>query len=425
MAIRDTSAQDTRIDAAGPLRVQRRRRLLLVVAAVAVAGLAIWVAGHWLAGGRSVDAQRLRIAEVTRGNLVRDIAAEGRVIAANSPSLYATGAGTVTLHVVAGDSVQRGQVLAQIDSPELRSRLAQEQATLLSLQGDVRRAGLDAQLARSEAGKLLDQARVEQVAAQRELQRYQRAYEGGAVSQVDLARAQDSVRKADIGYAHARQDAQLQGASAGVDAGNRRALAARQQAVVDELRRQVDALTIRAPFNGQVGQVFVAQRANVQRDAAVLGVVDLSRFEVEIKVPESFARELAIGMPAQLTGNNQTHAAAVAAVSPEVVNGEVSARLRFAEGRQPPGLRQNQRLSARILLDTRKDVLMLERGPFVEQGGGRSAWVVDGSIAVRRPVVLGAASLEAVEVVSGLQAGERVVVSGAEGFGDDEKVRIN
>ena len=110
-------------------------------------------------------------------------------------------------------------------------------------------------------------------------------------------------------------------------------------------------------------------------------------FEVEIEVPESFARDLAIGMPAQI--DQQRHAvrrARSSAVSPEVVNGEVIARVRFADGKQPPGLRQNQRLSARILMDKRRNVLMVERGPFLEQDGGRFAYVVDGSRAVRRPI---------------------------------------
>lgn len=66
---------------------------------------------------------------------------------------------------------------------------------------------------------------------------------------------------------------------------------------------QVDALRIRAPFDGRVGQVIATDRTHVTANAPVLGVVDLSRFEVEISVPESFARDLAIGMPAQLTGN--------------------------------------------------------------------------------------------------------------------------
>jgi len=422
--IRDTSGQDQVLHPS-----QQRRRLprwtpyaaggIVLLAAVA------WVAGGWLSGTRSFDADRVRIAEVKRGDLVRDINADGRVIAANSPTLYAIAAGTVSLQVVAGDVVRKGQALAVIDSPELRSKLVQEESTLASLEAEAGRAVLDAQIARLNARKALDQAEIDHTAAKRDLERYQRAYAGGAVSHNDLTRAEDELHKAEIGLATARKDFVLQGEGAGLDARNKRLLADRQRAVVAEQQRQVDALTLRAPFDGQVGQVQVAQGTSVTANGPVLGVVDLSKFEVEIKVPESFARDLAIGMPAQLTsGAGKPYPGEISAVSPEVVNGEVNARIRFSK-EQPPGLRQSQRLSARILMDTRRNVLKVERGPFVEQSGGRYAYVMDGSVAVRRPVRLGASSLSEVEVLEGLKPGERVVVSGSELFGDAEKVKVN
>ena len=81
--------------------------------------------------------------------------------------------------------------------------------------------------------------------------------------------------------------------------------------------------------------------------------------------------------------------------------------------------------AARIVLDTRENVLMVERGPFVEQEGGRFAWVVEGRSAVRRPVQTGVSSLGYVEIVSGLEEGERIVVSGSDQFGDAQRVAIN
>ena len=354
----------------------------------------------------------------------RDIAADGRVIAANSPILYAISAGTVDLKVVAGDVVKKGQELAVIDSPELRSKLAQEQATLAGLEAEASRSTLDATLARAKARKETDQASIERQAADRDLQRYQRGFDGGAVPQIDLAKANDSLKKADIQLANAQTDARLQGQGADLDARNKHLLAERQKAVVAEVQRQVDALTLRAPFDGQVGQVQATQHTNVIANAPILGVVDLSRFEIEIKVPESFARELAIGIPAQLTsGNGQPFPGEISAVSPEVVAGEVNARIRFSD-KQPQGLRQSQRMQARVVLDTRRNVLKVERGPFVEQGNGQ-AYVMDGSTAVRRPVKLGVSSLGEVEILSGLQPGDRVVVSGSDLFGDADHVSIN
>lgn len=423
--IRDTSAQDTRLATGTRASRSRTRWIAGGVAGVAALGLLAWVVSGWSAGGRSFDASRVRIAEVKRGDLVRDLAADGRVIAANSPTLYAIAAGTVAMKVVAGDVVKKDQALAVIDSPELHSKLVQEESTLAGMEAEASRAVLDAELARSDARKALDQAQIDRTAAARDLQRYQRGYDGGAVPQVDLSAAQDTMKKNELGLAAAQREFRLQSAGAGLDARNKRLLADRQKAVVAELRRQVDALTLRAPFDGQVGQVQVPQGTSVAANGAVMSVVDLSKFEVEIKVPESFARDLGIGMPAQVTSNGTTYPAEVSAVSPEVVNGEVNARLRFANGRQPPGLRQNQHLSARIVMDTRRDVLMVERGPFLEQDGGRVAYVVDGSSAVRRPIRAGASSLSAVEIVSGLQAGDRIVVSGTDQFDSADRVRIS
>lgn len=421
--IRDTAAQDIVVETGRGAHWKRWG--LIGGAALAVLVALGWVVSGWMSGGRSFDASRVRIATVTRGDLVRDLAADGRVITANSPTLYAIAGGTVTLKVVAGDVVKQDQPLAVIDSPELRSKLAQEESTLAGMQAEASRATLDVSQARSDAGKLVDQGKIDRQAAARDVERYQRAFDAGALPQVDLAKAQDTLKKAEIELGHAQQDAALKQQAAQLEARNKQLLAQRQHAVVEELQRQVDALTMRAPFDGQVGQVQIAQGTNVAINAPILSVVDLSEFEVEIKVPESFARDLAIGVPAQLTtGSGQPYPGKISAVSPEVVSGEVTARVRF-DGKQPPGLRQSQRMSARILLDTRKNVLKVERGPFVEQSGGRYAYVMDGSSAVRQPVQLGVSSLSETEVLSGLKEGDRVVVSGADQFGDAERVTIH
>ena len=115
--IRDTSAQDRPL----PTRPAQRR---LVVAGTAVACIALaaiaWPYARSLGSANaSVSASRLTMATVERGAFVRDVAAEGKVVAAVSPTLYAMSAGSVTLAVNAGDRVAKGQVLATVDSPDL------------------------------------------------------------------------------------------------------------------------------------------------------------------------------------------------------------------------------------------------------------------------------------------------------------------
>ena len=98
--------------------------------------------------------------------------------------------------------------------------------------------------------------------------------------------------------------------------------------------------------------------------------------------------------------------------------------MRF-DGKQPQGLRQSQRLTARVLIEEKPDVLMLPRGSFVENEGGRAAYVMDGSVAVRRPIQLGATSVSAVEILSGLKVGDRVVIAGTDSFEKAERVSVN
>ncbi|MEO7497331.1 MAG: efflux transporter periplasmic adaptor subunit, partial [Massilia sp.] len=99
-------------------------------------------------------------------------------------------------------------------------------------------------------------------------------------------------------------------------------------------------------------------------------------------------------------------------------------RVRF-NGEQPKGLRQSQRVGARLLIEERKNVLLLPRGPFVESEGGRFAYVMDGATAVRTPVRLGATSVAAVQILSGLKVGDKVVVAGTDTFNNAARVAIN
>jgi HlyD family secretion protein len=420
--IRDTSNQDILLESAAERR-PLWRWLLWGALAVAATASGVMGARRWGLGERSVDRERIRIAEVVRGKLVRDIVADGRVTAANNPTLYAVAAGTVTFRVQSGNAAQRGQPLAEIASPELTSQLAQEQAVMASLEAEVGRAELCVLQGRANAQKGIDEAELDRQTASRELERFTIGYRERLVPELEMLRAQDNLRKADIFLSHARADRLLADRALGFELRTRQLALDRQRAIVRELERQVDALVIRSPVEGQVGQLLVAQSANVPANAPVLRVVDLTAFELEIKVPDSFARDLAIGMPAQIGSGAVEYSGRVRSVAPEVVGGEVESRLEFL-GKAPAGLRQNQRLTARIVLDEKPDVLLVERGPSLEAGTGHSVYFVSNGAAERRPLLTGTTSLAAVEILSGAEPGDRIVISGADAFGNAERVRI-
>jgi HlyD family secretion protein len=372
----------------------------------------------------SVDRSRLSIATVERGSFIRDVAADGQVVAAVSPTLYANALGTVTLKVHAGDTVTKGQVLAVLDSPDLTAKLSQEQATLAGLKVDWQRATLDANQKLTQLRDAFDQAQVDQKTAQRERDRSRKAYELGAYSELQALKAEDALEKAQFAFEQAKMNYESQPKSNRFDIDSKKALLDRQQYMVADLQRQVDGLDVKSPVDGQVGQVQVADRASVPKDAPLLTVVDLSALEVEIKVTESLARDLRSGMAADLEGGGKHWQGTVSGVSPEVVAGQVTARLRFGS-EKPAGLRQSQRLSVRIFIDRRDNVLMVDRGAFVDQEGGGFAYLVHANVAERHPVRLGAASVSKVEILDGLNVGDQIVVSGTDAFNGAQRVILS
>ncbi len=420
--IRDTSSQDTAI-----ARPRGRRRLAIAAAVVAAFALTAWSvpqARHLLGTGSSVSLDRLGLDDVSRGPFVRDIQAEGRVVAAFSPTLFAPQPGAVTLQVHAGDAVKKGQVLATIASPDLAAKLTQELATADTLQTDTLRSKVDAgeQVAALQGAR--ENAAIDVKAAETDLTRQQRAFDAGAAPAMQVDHARDALEKARISLSHAEAGLHTKDDSLKFDAQSREQAHARQVLLVEDLKRQVGELAVKSPVDGQVGQLFVAERASVARDAQLLTVIDLSALEVEMQVAESFARDLAVGMPGEISGNGQTWKARVSGISPEVVANQVAARLRF-DGAMPEQLRQNQRLSVRVLLDQRQDVLSVRAGSFIDESGGQYAYVVRDGGAVKTPVRLGARSVDRVEIVSGLKPGDRVVVSGAENFHAEPAVGLS
>jgi len=423
MNIRDTSAQDRIIEK----RVNKKKLAIFAGLGVAVLILLVWLvpgALRLFSAGSSVSASRLQIATVERGSFVRDIAADGRVVAAVSPTLYANANGAVTLQVHAGDQVKKGQVLAVIASPELTNKLAQEESNADAMQVAYQQAKIDANQQRAKLQEAFENAKIDEQSAKRDLARYQTAFDKGAVSKLEVDRHNDALEKARIQLGHAKGNLGMDDSSLALEVQAKKLAYERQKLLVADLKRQVDDLNVRSPVNGQVGQLFIAQTATVPKDAKLLTVVDLSALEVQVNVPESFARDLAAGMPAAISGNGKDWKGAVSAISPEVVNGEVVARVRF-EGSKPEYLRQNQRLSVRIVLDKRDNVLTVARGSFVDESGGRYAYVVRDDIAYKTPVTLGPSSIDKVEILQGLKAGEKIVISGTSNFNGAAKVAIS
>ena len=412
--VRGTAAQDAPVTDDTANRRRHRRRFAVAAGAVLVSAAFIWLIHAWSNSSHTVAADRLRIVAVQQGHFIRDVAAQGTVIAAVNPTLFAIAPGTVSYAVHAGDTVVKGAALATLDSPELSNEYQRERATLDSLNAALERQEIEIRRQLLTSQQQSDLAQVAIKAAERELKRAQWAWDQHAMSERDYQHAIDDVSTAKLNFDHARDTAGLERDSVVLDLRTRRLERDRQALVVADLKQRVDQLNIRAPVDGMVANLAQPEKTRVAGDAPLLTVVDLSALEVEFQVAETYAGDIKPGMAAEISLGGRTVPGTVTAISPEVRQSEVTGRVKF-NSTQQRGLRQNERASIRIVLDERENVVKFERGASIDEAT-RFVYVVHGDKAVRTPVELGAASVSEIEVIHGLVPGDNVITSDTRDF---------
>ncbi|ANM30973.1 hypothetical protein ABI59_17400 [Acidobacteria bacterium Mor1] len=422
--IRDVASMDRPVEHSP--RKSWTKRLVLGGMLLAVLIAAVLLApsfASWFQAERSFDRSLLRFATVERGDLQRELSVQGRVVAAFHPTTSSPAAGLVGLRVQAGDVVTRNQVLAVVDSPEATALLNQERSTLQSLAAELERERIQTKQENLSNRQAVDLARVELEAATRAMDRAERSRKEGIVNQVEYEEAQDNLRRSQLALRHAEQDAGLEAERLEFEIHNREIQIERQRMIVAEAGRRVDELEIRSPVDGLVSRLDVDDHDPVTPGQPLVAVVDLSAFEIEVMIPEAYADDVGPQTEAEVRNGSEIYNARIASISPEVESNQVRAVVTFADG-VPDGLRQNQRLSVRLLLESRDSVLKVERGPFIDAGGGRYAYVISGDSAIRREIELGVSSVREVEVLGGLKEGDRIVVSDTARFQRAENIYL-
>ncbi|MFT4747079.1 MAG: HlyD family secretion protein [Congregibacter sp.] len=421
--MRSTSGQDRVIEK----NALPYRKTILGVASILFIAVAMFYAWpnltRLLSADQTISQSQLRFAKVQLGDLQRDVSVQGKVIAANSPTLFAPSSGIVSLQIKAGNKVKEGQLLASIYSPELTNMLSQEESSYDQVAIEVGRHRIQIKSSLLNNQQTIELALVNLEASKVEKNRAELSIQDSLISQRELEEKVAAFKRADLAYRHALQNNQLQKESMEFDLKSKQSQLERQEFVVTDLRRQVANLSIISPTDGIIGSVNIREKDTVTLNASLFTIIDLSVFEVEVKIPENYADDLGIGLQTEINFNGQTHMGEVTAISPEVFEGQVVGRIRFTQV-DLVGLRQNQRVTARVLIESKENVLKVKRGAFVESGGGRIAYVVNNQSATKRSIQLGVRSLGEVEVLSGLEQGDEIIISSTSQFNASELISI-
>jgi HlyD family secretion protein len=190
-------------------------------------------------------------------------------------------------------------------------------------------------------------------------------------------------------------------------------------------KASLDALTVRAPTDGHL-TALNAEVGQSKVPGTVLGQVDsLDRFKLTAQIDEFYLGRIVLGQMALFTSDARDYKASIAKIYPQVANGTFRIDLNF-DNPSPQGIHTGQAFDIRVELGRAATAKMLPNGPFYQETGGNWVFVVapDGRYATRRNVRLGRRNPEHVEVLDGLQTGEKVIVSGYEAFQKIERVEF-
>jgi HlyD family secretion protein len=420
--IKDTSSQDV-------ILTQPKSKKIWVISAFSAVILALSFIvypsiSNWSSSDRSVSQSRIRVAEVERGMFIRDLSLQGNIVAANSPKLYAPAVGTVTLLANPGEQVNKGDTVAIVSSPSLTNRLQQEKSRLESLQIELERQKIATKQARIKSRQQIQLEKVVLDAAEREKRRAEQSVKIQALSQIDYEKAIDDLKRSQLKYDFAIEQAELEQENLSFELKTKESEYNQYKLLVGNTERLVNELNMLAPVSGIIGSWSVEQKSAVSLNQPILTVVDLSAFQVEVDIPESYADSVGIGMSVKVNYNAQEYDASLISISPEVTNNVIKGRVAFS-AEPPPGIKQNQRVSSRVIIEQKDNVLYLPRGSFVQHHGGLKAFVIDGEIATLTNVTLGARSIDKIEVVSGLEKGQTVIISNTDFVGDAKILNLN
>jgi HlyD family secretion protein len=191
------------------------------------------------------------------------------------------------------------------------------------------------------------------------------------------------------------------------------------------VRAKLDSLVVRAPVSGRLTGFDLRVGQNRDRGTRLAEIVPDTGFKLEAVVDEFYLGRMRPGQKAQVALGAETHALRVTRVDPQVRDGRVRIELEF-EASSPPDVVSGQSMQGELQLGNELPALVLPTGAFLETTGGRWIFVLDadGANARRREIEIGRRNAEQVELVRGLAAGERVIVSSYQELTDAQRIEL-
>jgi len=365
---------------------------------------------------------------VVRGALVRDVGGIGTLVPEDVRWIPArTDARVERIVVWPGTQVTEDTVLLVLSSAELEQQALDSDAAVKSARAKVTQlqAQLEGELLERQAA--LTKAKADRDTAAVEMEVDERLAKRGLIAALDFKKAQITatelaanfeVEKQRYDFAKQSMEPRLAVAQGDLDQ-------AKAQSVLHH--SQFDALQVRAGMNGVLQQIAVEVGQRVSAGTSLARAADNTKLKAQIKIPETQARDVALGQTAQIDmRNGSIVAGTVSRIDPAVREGTVLVDVTFMGATLPRGARPDLSVEGTIELEHLNDAVYVDRPAFGQDDSTIGLFKLDpdGTLAGRVKVRLGRGSATKAVIEEGLRPGDRVVLSDTSAFDSHDRIQL-
>ena len=402
----------------------RPKHLIYAALAIAFAFLLIKILKDANVSTFKVDADKITIEEVQYGEFNDYIRTNGTVEPISTIYLDAEEGGQVKERLIEeGADLKKGDVILVLENRSLYQEIMNSESNLAQKQNMLRQTRISFESSRIESKRLLLNSEFDLIKKKRNFGQQEALYKDELASKEDYLQAKEDYEFAfemqKINKMKSENDSMIMA----TEMIQLEEDLTKMQKTLDLVYERLDNLNVKSPVDGQLGMLDAEIGQSIGRGTRIGQINVLTDYKIEALIDEHYIDRVRAGLSATFERQNSLFNLKVKKVYPEVRNSQFQIDLVFTNER-PDNIRTGQTYYINLQLGQPEQSLLVSLGGFFNSTGGQWIYVVDpsGGFATKREIRIGRKNPKYYEVLSGLEAGEKVVTSGYDLFGDNDKL---
>jgi HlyD family secretion protein len=408
---------------------KRKRQALTIAVGVVVLAAVTFLVMRLKPAAPTVDRSVVWTDTVKRGPMVRQVRGLGTLVPREDAIRQIpaqTEATVVRIRVLPGSTVRPDTVLLELSDPQATQQALDAELALKGARADLSNVQVKVQsdlMAQKSAAATVN---ADYNQAQRQARTDKSLYGLGVISGLAYNSSQGKADELTTRNKLEEQTIDINTKAVESQVAVQQAKVEQAQAIYDLKRQQLDALNVRAGISGVLTSLPLAVGQHVTLGTMLAQVVQPNQLKAQLKIPETQARDIQLGQPASIDTHNGIADGKVTRIDPAVVNGTVTVDAELV-GTLPDGLRTDLSVDGTIDLERMKDVLYVGRPAFGNENSTITLFRLDpdGKGALRAPVKVGRASVNAIQVIEGLHEGDTVILSDMSRYDTADRIRLD